>query len=210
MATFGFPVGLVCAERHSCPAGIGPVGADRAHCSLEAVRSAALRAARQGRRLGGARRDGAGGSRSGLAGGAWTTACRYRLYKDSVLMRLVSRGLPRAATTYRAAAQQNILAAHHPIECWTPRTTSGTGQWGRGVRGMKQAVAREVEELVHAAFEKSWRFVSTDPVLAHGKPEELRDRLSKRLQRLAQNGERDVWRLANGAISELRRELTAA
>ena len=75
---------------------------------------------------------------------------------------------------------------------------------------MEQAVAREVEELVHAAFEKSWRFVSTDPVLAHGSPEELRDRLSKRLQRLAQNGERDVWRLANGAISELRRELTAA
>jgi hypothetical protein len=78
------------------------------------------------------------------------------------------------------------------------------------VRGMKQAVAREVEELVHAAFEKSWRFVSTDPVLAHGNPEELRDRLSKRLKRLAQDGERDVWRLANGAISELRRELTAA
>ena len=102
------------------------------------------------------------------------------------------------------------MAAHHPIECWTPRSTSETGQWGLGVRGMKQAVAREVEELVHAAFEKSWRFVSTDPVLAHGDPEELRDRLSKRLQRLAQNGESDVWRLANGAISELRRELTAA
>jgi hypothetical protein len=74
---------------------------------------------------------------------------------------------------------------------------------------MEKVVAREVEELVHAAFEKSWRFVSTDPVLAHGKVDELRIRLSKRLKRLAQDGERDVWRLANGAIGELRRELTA-
>jgi hypothetical protein len=67
-----------------------------------------------------------------------------------------------------------------------------------------------VEELVHTAFDKSWRFVSTDPVLADGNMEELRARLSHRLSRLAQNGERDVWRLANGAIFELRQELTAA
>jgi hypothetical protein len=47
-------------------------------------------------------------------------------------------------------------------------------------------------------------------VLADGDVEELRILLSKRLKRLAQNGERDVWRLANGAIGELRRELTVA
>ena len=70
---------------------------------------------------------------------------------------------------------------------------------------MEQMLAREAEELVHAAFEKSWRFVSTDPVLAQGDLEELRVRLSTRLKRLAQDGERDVWRLANGAIGELRR-----
>jgi hypothetical protein len=75
---------------------------------------------------------------------------------------------------------------------------------------MENAAYVEVEELVHAAFEKSWQFVSTDPVLAHGGVEELRSQLSKRLTRLAQNGERDMWRLANGAISELRRELAAA
>jgi hypothetical protein len=75
---------------------------------------------------------------------------------------------------------------------------------------MEKAVGQKVEELVHAAFEKSWQFVSTDPVLAHGDIEELRTRLSKRLSRLAQNGERDIWRLANSAIGELRRELTAA
>ena len=75
---------------------------------------------------------------------------------------------------------------------------------------MEKVVADEVEELVHAAFEKSWQFVSTDPVLAHGDIEGLRTRLSNRLSRLAQNGERDIWRLANGAIGELRRELIAA
>jgi hypothetical protein len=77
------------------------------------------------------------------------------------------------------------------------------------VRGVENGVA-EVEELVHTAFEKSWPFVSTDPVLADGDLEELRARLSHRLSRLAQKGERDVWRLANGAIFELRRELTTA
>jgi hypothetical protein len=81
---------------------------------------------------------------------------------------------------------------------------------GLGVRGMERMLAREVEDLVHAAFEKSWPFVSTDPVLAEGDVENLRVRLSLRLQRLAQKGERDVWRLANGAIGELRRELPAA
>jgi hypothetical protein len=74
---------------------------------------------------------------------------------------------------------------------------------------MEKALTREVEELVHAAFEKSWQFVRADPVLAHDEIE-LRTRLSRCLERLAQNGERDLWRLANGAISELRRELTVA
>lgn len=74
---------------------------------------------------------------------------------------------------------------------------------------MDNATAPEVEVLVRAAFEKSWQFVSTDPVLAHGDVEDLRTRLSKRLTRLAQDGERDLWRLANDAIGDLRRELTA-
>jgi len=75
---------------------------------------------------------------------------------------------------------------------------------------MEKVTAHEVDELVHAAFEKSWQFVSTDPVLAQGDTEELRTRLTARLSRLAQDGERDMWRLANDAIGELRRELTAA
>jgi hypothetical protein len=68
----------------------------------------------------------------------------------------------------------------------------------------------DFDELVDAAFEKSWRFVRTDPVLANSDAEVLRTHLSRRLNQLARNGERDVWRLANNAIVELRRELTAA
>ena len=75
---------------------------------------------------------------------------------------------------------------------------------------MEKLIGNEVEALVHAAFEKSWPFVSTDPLLAHGDIADLRTRLSKGLHRLARNGERDMWQLANGAIGELRRELTPA
>jgi hypothetical protein len=68
----------------------------------------------------------------------------------------------------------------------------------------------EVAELVNAAFDKSWQFVKTDPELAHGDPQEMRNRLARSLARLAQNGERDLWRLANTAIGQLRRERSAA
>ena len=68
----------------------------------------------------------------------------------------------------------------------------------------------EVAELVNAAFDKSWQFVKTDPELAHGDPQEMRTRLAQSLARLAQNGERDLWRLANAAIGQLRRERSAA
>jgi hypothetical protein len=64
--------------------------------------------------------------------------------------------------------------------------------------------------LVDAAFDKSWRFVNTDPELAHRDRDEMRARLAKNLARLARDGERDVWRLANGAIGQLRRERRAA
>jgi hypothetical protein len=82
-----------------------------------------------------------------------------------------------------------ILKAGHAM---TLRET-----WDRSVGVHCVANAVNIEELVHSAFEKSW-FVSTDPVIADGNMEELRTRLSHRLSRLAQNGERNVWRLANG------------
>ena len=86
------------------------------------------------------------------------------------------------------AAAQRIMPAHHRPKHWT----------------LHEASVRSI------GFEKWWRFVSADPVLADRDIEEWRARLSHRLNRLAQKGERDGWRLANGAIFELRRELTAA
>jgi hypothetical protein len=68
----------------------------------------------------------------------------------------------------------------------------------------------ELAELVEVAFDKSWAFVRTDPELAHNDRDELRTRLVYGLTRLARNGERDLWRLANGAIGQLRRERSAA
>src|SRR6266699_3341275 len=68
----------------------------------------------------------------------------------------------------------------------------------------------KIAELVNAAFDKSWQFGKTDPELAHGDPQEMRTRLVQSLARLAQNGERDLWRLANAAIGQLRRERSAA
>jgi hypothetical protein len=68
----------------------------------------------------------------------------------------------------------------------------------------------DTAELVSAAFEKSWQFVKTDPELAHPDPQHMRARLAESLARLAQSGERDMWRLANAAIGQLRRDRHAA
>jgi hypothetical protein len=75
-------------------------------------------------------------------------------------------------------------------------------------RGMmnKDRLDRETADLVSAAFEKSWSFVTTDPKLADDNLEAMRARLSRHLQVLARNGERDMWRLANSAIGEMRRD----
>ena len=68
----------------------------------------------------------------------------------------------------------------------------------------------EVSDLVTTAFDKSWQFVLTDPELAHNDMNEMRAVLSRHLMRIAQGGERDLWRLANSAIGQLRRERSAA
>lgn len=64
--------------------------------------------------------------------------------------------------------------------------------------------------LVSAAFDKSWPFVKADPELAHVDRQEVRTGLAQNLTRIAQDGERDMWRLANAAIGQLRRERSAA
>ena len=72
------------------------------------------------------------------------------------------------------------------------------------------ALDSEVSALVITAFDKSWQFVRTDPELAHNDMNEMRAVLSRHLMRIAQGGERDLWRLANSAIGQLRRERSAA
>ena len=68
----------------------------------------------------------------------------------------------------------------------------------------------ETAVLVRAAFDKSWQFVKGDPELAHNDFGEMRALLSRHIARLARSGERDLWRLANSAIGQLRRERSAA
>jgi hypothetical protein len=68
----------------------------------------------------------------------------------------------------------------------------------------------KIAELVSAAFDKSWLFVKTDPELAHVDRQVIRRQLARSLARIAQGGERDMWRLANAAIGQLRRERSAA
>jgi hypothetical protein len=68
----------------------------------------------------------------------------------------------------------------------------------------------EISDLIATAFSKSWQFVRTDPELAHNDMDEMRARLSRHITRLAQSGERDLWRLANSAIGQMRRERSAA
>jgi len=70
-------------------------------------------------------------------------------------------------------------------------------------------VDAETADLVSAAFAKSWQFVRTDPELGHDDSEGMRIRLSRHLESLAKYGERDLLRLANGAIGKLRREQQA-
>ncbi len=68
----------------------------------------------------------------------------------------------------------------------------------------------DVSDLITTAFDKSWQFVRTDPELAHNDMNEMRARLSRHITRMANSGERDLWRLANSAIGQLRRERSAA
>ncbi|KRR07914.1 hypothetical protein CQ12_25270 [Bradyrhizobium jicamae] len=63
------------------------------------------------------------------------------------------------------------------------------------------------DSLVSTAFDKSWRFVETDPLLEHNTKELLRSRLRAYLELSLRNGEQDILHLANSAIWKLRIEL---
>jgi hypothetical protein len=125
------------------------------------------------------------------------------------------------------AAAQQFLAAHHRLsrctvsalrEIWEWAIDQGEREGSKGRHGMTLknlaikhlSLDPEVSDLVITAFDKSWQFVRTDPELAHNDMDEMRTRLSRHITLLAHGGERDLWRLANSAIGQLRRERSAA
>jgi hypothetical protein len=64
--------------------------------------------------------------------------------------------------------------------------------------------------VLDAVAKMADKFVKTDPELADIAMDQKRAQLSRHLTRLAQSGERDLWRLANRAIGGLRRERNTA
>src|ERR1700737_5456866 len=108
-------------------------------------------------------------------------------------------------------ALQHLLAMQHPISRCTVRALreisvpSGIERREEGKRSMafqNITLEPELSDLVTSAFEKSWQFVRTDPELAHNDMNEMRALLSRHIDRLAQNGERDLWGLAEPATRE--------
>src|SRR5262249_21154350 len=109
-----------------------------------------------------------------------------------------------------AAAAQQILAAHHQhFGCTVGKVReipTMVAEHGRGEKGGRRAMATtafpldpEIPVLASNAFDKSWQFVRPDPELAHTDMNEMRSILSRHIPRLAEGGERDLWRLANTA-----------
>jgi hypothetical protein len=112
------------------------------------------------------------------------------------------------------AAVQHIMALQHgrfwlywQSHSWNMEKTIH----GEGGMALKELdLDSDTADLVRAAFDKSWQFVKGDPELAHNDVEEMRALLSRHITRFARNGEKDLWRLANSAIGQLRRERSAA
>jgi hypothetical protein len=64
----------------------------------------------------------------------------------------------------------------------------------------------EVVEALAAAFEKSWSFISNDPLFRNEDTRLLQRRLAQYLMQLTSEGERNPFQLANGAIGRMRHE----
>ncbi|RZN09952.1 hypothetical protein CWO91_15290 [Bradyrhizobium genosp. SA-3] len=75
---------------------------------------------------------------------------------------------------------------------------------------MDQFLSEQVQApdaIVSVAFDKAWRFVEKDPLLAHNLKTVLHTRLRTFLECSIRNGERNTLNLANEAIRNLRAEL---
>ena len=64
----------------------------------------------------------------------------------------------------------------------------------------------EAVEALAAAFEKSWSFISNDPLFAKEDSRLLQRSLAQYLMQLTVEGDRNPFRLANGAIGRMRHE----
>ncbi|SFN83774.1 hypothetical protein SAMN05216573_12344 [Bradyrhizobium sp. Rc3b] len=75
---------------------------------------------------------------------------------------------------------------------------------------MDQFLSEQVQKpdaIVSVAFDKAWRFVEKDPLLAHNRKTVLHSRLCTFLESSIKTGERNSLTLANEAIRSLRAEL---
>jgi hypothetical protein len=63
-------------------------------------------------------------------------------------------------------------------------------------------------KTLEAAFHSAWGFISKDPYFATKDPARLQQYLSECLMQLSAGGEHDALRLANTAISRMRREFS--
>jgi len=141
---------------------------------------------------------------------------RRRRTNDENVLRVAIRATVSSppARKYRSAAYYGIVPSTSLLDLVSKFMIYRSGS--RKLCGLDDMILSDTLEepatahLVSIAFEKSWQFVRTDPVLACDEMDRIRDRLGWHLESLAQNGERDVWRLANGAIAELRREVWKA
>jgi hypothetical protein len=62
----------------------------------------------------------------------------------------------------------------------------------------------ETLTVLSAALDRAWDFVQADAAFATSDPSQLRSALATSIFAVARQGERNVVRLANGAISRLR------
>ena len=112
------------------------------------------------------------------------------------------------AAYYGTAAWPFLAVLAGPFMEYGDQESNIHGEGGMALKELD--LDPETADLVRAAFDKSWQFVKGDPELAHNDIEEMCALLSRHITRFACNGERDLWRLANSAIGQLRRERSAA
>ena len=67
----------------------------------------------------------------------------------------------------------------------------------------------EAQVIATEVFNRSWRFIENDPVLAGADSRQMQDQLAQLIRLLIQRGERNSIVLANRAIADLRQRHAA-